>query len=184
MSHVNASLTYLEENRVRMQHSAFIGRYQLQQLTRALSMYIPDPIERMESRIEDMADDVFGGLPIGQARCPGCKKVMSDNDLITVSPAPDSPVCCYDCLSPEDQLAYDDFCNKMDIEEAIREAIKAWEAYRHTALDGRHAIYIIQYLMAMPNISTTVKNTEYLFSEFDVLVAESIAKGRCDGKSN
>ena len=72
-------------------------------------MYAPDPIERMDARIDDMAHDMFSGVPDGQARCPGCKKLFALNDLIPVSPHPDAAFVCFDCLSPEDQLAYEAF---------------------------------------------------------------------------
>ena len=61
-------------------------------------MYIPDPIERMESNIEDMADKVFRGLPVGKARCLGCNEVFDADDLHAANGSPDSPVGCADCL--------------------------------------------------------------------------------------
>lgn len=53
-------------------------------------MYIPDPIEMMESRIERMADEYQPGV------CMGCGKKV-DYELVCVSPAGDGPMVCAEC---------------------------------------------------------------------------------------
>jgi len=63
-----------------------------------MSDYIPDPVEIMDSNTESMADKVFGGLPIGKARCMGCDDVFDEDDLHAASGHPDSPVGCAKCL--------------------------------------------------------------------------------------
>lgn len=77
-------------------------------------MHVPDPIELMEARIDDMSHEMFAGVPDGQARCPGCKKLFGLNDLIPISAHPDSAFVCFDCLSLEDQLAYEAFERSID----------------------------------------------------------------------
>jgi len=72
---------------------------------------IPDPIERINARIEAMAHDMFAGVEPGKARCPFCKSIVNDSELIATSGSPDASACCFDCLSPEDQLAYEEFHN-------------------------------------------------------------------------
>lgn len=61
-------------------------------------MYIPDPIERMESNIESMAEAVFANVPDGKARCMGCKGIFDVDDLHAATGSPDSPVGCWECL--------------------------------------------------------------------------------------
>lgn len=68
---------------------------------------IPDPIVLMESRIERMIAEQ-DGVPDGSFRCPGCDRVL-DYEPISTSGAPDAPISCYDCLSPDMQAAWDRF---------------------------------------------------------------------------
>lgn len=59
-----------------------------------------DPIEIMETRIDNMADRVFSGVPDGKARCMGCEQIVDIDDLHQVNERPDSPVACGDCINP------------------------------------------------------------------------------------
>ena len=70
-------------------------------------MYLADPLELMESRIERMCDEIEEG------KCPICKKEI-DHDLIPIGPAPDSQVMCYDCLPDSAKKAYDKFDKKIN----------------------------------------------------------------------
>ncbi len=54
-------------------------------------MYIPDPIELMESRIERLVDEY-----IDEYTCMGCKKKV-DYALICLSPIGDGPELCAEC---------------------------------------------------------------------------------------
>lgn len=61
--------------------------------------YIPDPIELMESRQEDLMyewDKAQKDVPKGSYRCPYCKKIF-DYEPIQFNARPDSPVGCADC---------------------------------------------------------------------------------------
>ncbi len=72
---------------------------------------IPDPIELMEMRQERLAfewEEAQAGVPEGKHRCPYCRQIF-DYEPIATSSRPDSPVCCYDCLSPDAKEAYDAF---------------------------------------------------------------------------
>ncbi len=63
--------------------------------------YLPDPTERLESRVDDLASEwakVQGGVPEGSHRCPYCSKIFN-YEPVAASSRPDSPVMCYDCLS-------------------------------------------------------------------------------------
>ncbi len=74
-------------------------------------MCVPDPVELMNARIEDLIyefDRLQKGVPEGKFVCPGCKKIC-DGEPIEVSPSPYSPVCCYDCLPDDSKAAYDKF---------------------------------------------------------------------------
>jgi hypothetical protein len=74
-------------------------------------MYIPDPVERMDARIEDLADEFIEaqhGVPVGLVRCPYCREIR-DYELISVGPSPDSAACCYECLPDDLKAAYDEF---------------------------------------------------------------------------
>jgi len=76
---------------------------------------IPDPIELMESRIEDLAfewNQAQQDVPSGLHRCPYCSKDFS-YEPIALSSRPDSPVVCYECLPDDLKKSYDDFQNKM-----------------------------------------------------------------------
>ncbi len=53
-------------------------------------MYIPDPIELMESRIERMIAEYEEGV------CMQCKKKV-DHELICMSPMGDGPAVCEKC---------------------------------------------------------------------------------------
>jgi len=75
-------------------------------------MYLPDPIERMESRQEALMFEWEAeqkGVPEGSFRCPYCSKVFT-YEPISISGSPDSAVCCYDCLPDDVKAAYDRFC--------------------------------------------------------------------------
>jgi hypothetical protein len=50
--------------------------------------------------------------------CPGCKREVNYS-LIPSSPRPDAEFCCYDCLSEDDQKAYDKFFGKPDCEPSM-----------------------------------------------------------------
>lgn len=74
-------------------------------------MYIPDPIELMESRIENLIyewDKAQKDIPPGSFSCPYCSSV-NDYEPIQAGPSPDSAACCYECLSDDMKLAYDEF---------------------------------------------------------------------------
>ena len=74
-------------------------------------MYVPDPIELMESRIEDLAfewEAAQQDVPAGSFRCPYCKEVRN-YEPIQVSPSPYSAACCYECLPDDLKAAYDEF---------------------------------------------------------------------------
>lgn len=76
---------------------------------------IPDPIERMESRMDDLVFEwnvLQCDVPQGSFRCPSCKKVF-DYEPIQVTSHPDSPASCYDCLPPDTQKAYDEWQKRM-----------------------------------------------------------------------
>lgn len=68
-------------------------------------IYVPDPIEIMESNIERLMHEQS---LLGDNVCPWCKK-KADHELIQVSSYPDSPVSCYDCLDEETKKRYDKF---------------------------------------------------------------------------
>lgn len=76
-------------------------------------MDIPDPVERMEMRIErnmerwDSVQKDDGFL----YNCMDCGNGF-DYEPIQVSPSPDSAAVCYDCLSPDLQKAYDEWENR------------------------------------------------------------------------
>ncbi len=78
-------------------------------------MNVPDPIERMNSRIDSMAEEYFAlqkGVPDGHERCPACKKIV-DYELIAASPSPDAWGVCYECLPEKDKAVYDAFLERM-----------------------------------------------------------------------
>lgn len=59
-------------------------------------MYIPDPIEQMENRIEVMCGEQLG-VPDGSFRCSICKMVIKGEPEM-LNGRPDSPICCVLCL--------------------------------------------------------------------------------------
>lgn len=59
---------------------------------------LPDPIELMDVRIEDLAYEQFVGVPIGKIRCYGCKRIVSVFAVATADSRPDSPAYCEQCL--------------------------------------------------------------------------------------
>ena len=59
---------------------------------------LPDPIERMDARIEDLVHEQFAGVPIGKIRCYGCKKIVAVTDVDAADGLPDSPAYCFECL--------------------------------------------------------------------------------------
>jgi len=106
-------------------------------------MYIPDPIERMESRIDRLAfewNELQRDVPAGSFRCPDCKQIRS-GEPIQASPHPDSSATCYECLSPGDKQAYDDFevtkGGHMSLSERLSEQFQKFEdANRRDACIG------------------------------------------------
>lgn len=77
-------------------------------------MYIPDPIELMEMRADELAfkwDELQKDVPKGRFRCPFCKETF-DYDPIQSGPSPDSSSCCYNCLDEDSQKAYDEVFGK------------------------------------------------------------------------
>ena len=54
--------------------------------------YIPDSIERMESNIERLIDEVGS-----EGECSGCGKIVGFDNLHQISAHPDSPAGCWDC---------------------------------------------------------------------------------------
>ena len=54
--------------------------------------YIADPIERIDSNIERMIDEVGPG-----GKCMGCNEIVGFDDLHPVSGHPDSPAFCWGC---------------------------------------------------------------------------------------
>ena len=59
-------------------------------------MYIPDPIEILQSRIENMIDqldDLSNTYP-----CAVCEERKDISTMMTLTPAPDSPVACPECI--------------------------------------------------------------------------------------
>ena len=74
-------------------------------------MYIPDPIELMESRQEDLMwewEEKQKRVPEGSFRCPYCLNIFS-YEPIQCGGSPDSPFTCYDCLPNDLKEAYDNF---------------------------------------------------------------------------
>lgn len=59
-------------------------------------MYIPDPIELLESRQERMMDEF-----IDESTCMQCKKKV-DYELYCMSPIGDGPAVCAECAAFED----------------------------------------------------------------------------------
>lgn len=77
--------------------------------------YIPDPIELMEAREEQLAyewDRAQKNVPEGSFCCPYCSRVF-EYEPIQVDARPDSAFCCYDCLPADVKKAYDAFEQKM-----------------------------------------------------------------------
>lgn len=71
--------------------------------------YIPDPIERMESCMDDLSfefDKLQRDVPRGSFRCPECKQIRN-YEPIQVTSSPDSGACCYDCLPDDLKADYD-----------------------------------------------------------------------------
>src|SRR5262245_39392084 len=59
---------------------------------------LPDPIERMEARIDELVDAQFSGVPDGFIRCYGCRCIIPIDEVNTASANPDSPAYCFECL--------------------------------------------------------------------------------------
>ncbi len=72
------------------------------------SMYIPDPIELMDARIDRAIDRVE---EVGEGCCMACGKKV-DYELIQATADPASWAVCYDCLDPETQKAYNEAMEK------------------------------------------------------------------------
>ncbi len=84
---------------------------------------IPDPIELLEARTEDLCrefGDAQEGVPEGSYRCPGCGAIFT-YEPISCSSSPTAPVSCYDCLSPGDRAAYDAWTSGLTFEAQIAE---------------------------------------------------------------
>ena len=64
--------------------------------------YIPDPVEQMESRIDD-ACETQRGVPSGHFRCMECEEVFY-GEPFPLTARPDSPLVCFRCL-PEGSKA-------------------------------------------------------------------------------
>ena len=60
--------------------------------------YVPDPIERMEARIEELIDEQCSGLPVGMIRCYDCGAVLPIDDAHAASDRPDAPAVCVKCV--------------------------------------------------------------------------------------
>lgn len=78
-------------------------------------MMIPDPIELMEAREEQLVwewDVTQRDVPKGHFRCPYCNNVF-DYEPIQSGASPDSPVMCYDCLPADLKVSYDKFCQEL-----------------------------------------------------------------------
>ncbi|MGI9306304.1 MAG: hypothetical protein ACR2P5_03265 [Gammaproteobacteria bacterium] len=74
-------------------------------------MYIPDPVELMEARQEQLMDEWEAAqqdVPENSFRCPYCGNV-SKGELISLSADPSAPVMCYDCLPDDTKAAFDKF---------------------------------------------------------------------------
>lgn len=70
---------------------------------------IPDPIELMEERMEQLAIEwahAQEGVGPDQFRCPQCRQIR-EGEPIQVNERPDSPFVCYDCLPVETRKKYD-----------------------------------------------------------------------------
>lgn len=79
-------------------------------------MYIPDPIELMQVRVESLCERwerAQQDVPEGSYRCPYCCEIF-DYEPISVSAAPDAAVCCYDCLPADARAAYDAFETRLE----------------------------------------------------------------------
>jgi len=63
-------------------------------------MYIPDPVEQMNARIERQINlvDADGNYP-----CYYCGAKVPVDDLITLSPDPDAPGMCIDCADARNE---------------------------------------------------------------------------------
>ena len=57
-------------------------------------MIIPDPIERMDARIERQMDKIVGD----KIPCCGCGKLTPFSDCHPWGPMPDAPPVCGKCL--------------------------------------------------------------------------------------
>jgi len=59
--------------------------------------YIPDPIEIMNAKIDNMIHEYKEGC------CMGCGKNVGEENLVLATPSPDSPAVCFECagLTPE-----------------------------------------------------------------------------------
>ena len=74
-------------------------------------MYIPDPYELMEMRMDRLIeawDRAQKGVPAGSFRCPYCEQIFV-GEPISANGNPDSPAMCYNCLPNDVKLAYDQF---------------------------------------------------------------------------
>lgn len=59
-----------------------------------MSDYIPDPVERMEARIDRWASEYKEG------HCQGCGKNVGE-DCLDCGPLGDGPALCFDCYCPK-----------------------------------------------------------------------------------
>ena len=58
---------------------------------------LPDPVELMEARQENLMEELQRGIPEGFFKCPQCN-IIYEGEPLQVSPSPDSPLSCMDCF--------------------------------------------------------------------------------------
>ncbi len=61
-------------------------------------MYLPDPIERMEARIDELIFKQTAGCPDGMLRCYDCGELIRADDSHAASDRPDAPAVCNKCV--------------------------------------------------------------------------------------
>lgn len=64
-----------------------------------MSDYLPDPIELMERRIDDLAYEADYDLATDTMLCGNCKRRVPASQLCPASPHPDAPAWCDECLN-------------------------------------------------------------------------------------
>lgn len=58
---------------------------------------LPDPVELMEMRIDELAHEQFAGVPDGCIRCYGCKQIVFSSTVAALFGHPDAPAYCDEC---------------------------------------------------------------------------------------